>query len=322
MNSKNLLLGVLVMLTIALASLALNEYNQVGILSAQLQSRTKTTQTVVTTQTSSSSRELSTGPILSILGAEIARVIVSPWPGQMGVNPITGKVYISDLFANTLTVLNASSRTILHTVTLPGTATSGIAIDTKNNLLYVPVSGCTNLHNATNPCDSAAGQKLKGGIVRVDGRNDSIIGEFGIDVRRLAINPATLMLYGIWTDYSFSNNPTGYLLGIDERSGAIASNVSLSRTPLDIAVDPQTNIVYVSACGQLSLACINSEVLAINVTSNRVQWTAPLGFDAINFPIVVNPATNSVFVMGLTGASLTLDSINEVTGKLIYSSDR
>ena len=42
MNSKNLLLGVFVMLTIVFASLALNEYNQVGILSAQLQSRTRT----------------------------------------------------------------------------------------------------------------------------------------------------------------------------------------------------------------------------------------------------------------------------------------
>ncbi len=46
MNSKNLLLGVFVVLTVAFASLALNEYNQVGILSAQLQSRTRTTQTI------------------------------------------------------------------------------------------------------------------------------------------------------------------------------------------------------------------------------------------------------------------------------------
>ncbi len=37
-------------LTIVFASFALNEYNQIGNLSAQLQSRTQTTQTVVTSQ--------------------------------------------------------------------------------------------------------------------------------------------------------------------------------------------------------------------------------------------------------------------------------
>jgi hypothetical protein len=50
MNTKNLLLGVFVILTILFASFAFNEYNQIGNLSAQLQSSTQTTQTVVTSQ--------------------------------------------------------------------------------------------------------------------------------------------------------------------------------------------------------------------------------------------------------------------------------
>jgi len=50
MNTKNLLLGVFVMLTVVFASLTLNEYNQVGILNAQLQASTQTTQCIRTGQ--------------------------------------------------------------------------------------------------------------------------------------------------------------------------------------------------------------------------------------------------------------------------------
>ena len=103
--------------------------------SATLQSSTTsgTSTTILPTSSSttsqsasSSSTALSTGSSPSILAAEVANVTLTPWPGQIAVNPVTGKVYVSDLFANTLTVLNASNHEIIRNITLPGTA-SGIA---------------------------------------------------------------------------------------------------------------------------------------------------------------------------------------------------
>ncbi len=49
MNSKNLLLGVFVLLTIVFASLALSEYYQIGNLTTPVRSTTHTTETVLNT---------------------------------------------------------------------------------------------------------------------------------------------------------------------------------------------------------------------------------------------------------------------------------
>src|SRR2546426_8240307 len=49
MNTKNVLLGVFVMLTVVFASLALSEYYQIGNLTSSLGSRTRTTETVLNT---------------------------------------------------------------------------------------------------------------------------------------------------------------------------------------------------------------------------------------------------------------------------------
>jgi len=295
--------------------------------SATLQSSTtsSTSTTILPTSSSttsqsasSSSTALSTGSSPSISTAEVANVTLTPWPGQIAVNPVTGKVYVSDLFANTLTVLNASNHEIIRNIPLPGTPGSGIAVDTEMDMVYVPVSGCTNLPNASNSCNSPGGEQSTGSIIRIDGRNDTIVGEFPIDVQRLAIDPTRQVLYGISNAY-VSSLGVDYLISYDENSGALLSDKPLNATLLDTAVNSQSNMVYLSACGQMSLACGNAEVLAVNETSHLVQWTAPLGYVAINFPLVFGSANHSVYVMGETGGNLTLDAIDGLTGNILYS---
>jgi len=243
------------------------------------------------------------------LAAEVANVTLAPWPGQIAVNPVTGKVYVSDLFANTLTVLNASNRAIIRTITLPGTPGSGIAVDTKKDMVYVSVAGCTNLPNVSNSCNSPCGEQKGGGIIVIDGRNDTIVGEFPIHVQRLAIDPTRQVLYGVSTAYVSTLGPV-YLLSYDENSGTVLSYKPLgSAAPLDVAVNSQSNMVYLST---------NAEVLAINETSHLVQWGV-VGYDAINFPLVFDSANHSVYVMGETGGNLTLDAIDGLTGNLLYS---
>src|SRR6266853_1134464 len=51
MDAKNLLLGVLVVLTVIFASLTLDEYYQVNTLNSQLQAKTASTQTLTSTTT-------------------------------------------------------------------------------------------------------------------------------------------------------------------------------------------------------------------------------------------------------------------------------
>ena len=275
------------------------------------------TNSSTTSQSASFSSTASTGSAPSILGAEVANVTLTPWPGQIAVNPATGKVYVSDLFANTLTVLNASNHEIIRNITLPGTPGFGIAVDSEEDMVYVPVSGCTNLPNVSNGCNSPGAEQSTGSIIRIDGRNDTIVGEFPIEVQRLAVDPSTQVLYGITSSY-VSSLGVNYLISYDENSGALLSDKPVSATLQDMAVNSESNMVYLSAC-QISCGEADAEVLAVNETSYLVQWTAPLDYVALNFPLVFDSANHAVYVMGETGGNLTLDAIDGLTGNLLYS---
>jgi hypothetical protein len=249
----------------------------------------------------------------------VANVTIRGYPGEIGVNPNTDRIYVSDLFANELTVVYASNHSLIDTITLPGTVEFGIAVDTRSNTVFVPVAGCTNEVNATNSCDSNGTGSQKGGIVEIDGNTDSIIGEIPINVERLAIDPNTGLLYGVNGNLNFGSNSSGSLLAIDESSGSLVSNTSLGAEPLSVAVNAESNTVYVAGCRQISLVCVGAEVLIVNGTSHGLQAMVPLDFDALNFNLVVNPTTDSIYTMGLGGANLTLVSVDGTSGLIRYS---
>jgi DNA-binding beta-propeller fold protein YncE len=109
-------------------------------------------------------------------------------------------------------------------------------------------------------------------------------------------------------------------LAIDSRKGSVIANTSLGAYPLSLAVDSDTNMVYVGACEQISLPCIGAEMLSVNGTSHEVQSVVPLNFDALNFNVVVDQATNTVYIMGEDGSNLVLASIDGVSGAVKYLS--
>lgn len=270
----------------------------------------------------SGSPSISNGAPPSISNVALAKVTISGYPGEIAVDLGTNRIYVSDLFANKLTVINASTYEVEGSITLPGTPLFDIAVDQEGNMVYVPMSGCTNEVNASNSCDSSTGGTLPGGIVVIDGRTDTIVGEFPVGVDRLTVNPNTGTLYGVTGSLNWGSNSSaiGFLLTIDGRTGSVIANTSLGAYPLSVAVDEDTNMVYIGACKQISLPCIGAEVLSVNGTSHAVTSVVPLNFDALNFNVVVDPVTNTVYTMG-EESSLTLVSIDGTSGAIKYLSD-
>ena len=262
----------------------------------------------------------SSGALLSISDVAVASVALGGYPSDIAVNANTSRIYVSDLFANKLTVVDASAYTVIATITLPGTPQSGIAVDPKTDMVYVPVYGCVNEANVSNSCDSSSGSTRRGGIIQIDGRTNAVVGEFPIDVGRLTIDPNTGVLYGASSANVGPNaNGSGYLLAIDDRTGSILANTSLGAIPLSLAVDAGTNMVYIGACKAIPLPCEGAEVLAINGTSHVVRSVTPLEFDALNFNVVVDQATGTVYTMGL-GSNMTFVAIDGASGGIRYSS--
>jgi len=251
-------------------------------------------------------------PIPTLSNVELANETIGGYPGNIDVNTNFSKIYVSDLFANKLTALNASTGAILDTIQLPGTASAEIAIDQKNNVVYAPVAGCINDSNATNSCSSNSSSITMGGIVKINGNDDSIMGEIPIYVNELVFNQNTETLYGI------SSN---HLLAINSLTDELIGNISLNEESVSFALNPKTNVLYVAVC-QLSLACGNAELLKINGTSLNIMSIISLSnFDAINFPVIINLNTNTVYVLGESGASMTLVVIDGNSFKVEYSSN-
>lgn len=270
---------------------------------------------------SSTTTAYSSSGVPSVSTVALANVTLSGFPGEIAVDSNNSRTYVTDLFANKLSVFDASNDRLVGTIALPGTSGFGIAIDSQRDLIFVPVQGCTNLQNASNSCLSAGASSLKGGIVEIAGSNDSIIKEFPFQAGQLVVNPSTGILYG--AEGSFlpsSSNATGYLVAISERTGTVLANISIGAYPLSVAMDTKNDVIYIGACQAIPLPCVGAEVLMINGANYQLQDKVSLPFDAINFPVLVNSDTNTVYAMGSSG-NLTLMAINGASGAIEYSSN-
>ena len=164
----------------------------------------------------------------------------------IAVNAAAGAVYI--LGTSSLTVVNASTHSVIANVALLGNNTGGIinaglAVDLGTGTVYASVQG---------------------EVVEVNGSTNAVVGDIPLNLGTLAFDYATHVLWG--TDIQ-----AGSLVGVDVKTGSIVANVSLGFSPEDVALDPWTDLVYVDGCAN-SFVCV-SEVAIVNGTSGTLTTT-------------------------------------------------
>jgi hypothetical protein len=208
----------------------------------------------------SESTVASTGPVPSVSSIELANVTVARnpyfYPDDMSIDANTSRIYVSD-GTNNVTVVDAQNYTAIGRIVLPGSPSSGMAFDSKSNTIFVSTWACTNESNVTNSCESYTFWP-NGGIVEIDGNNDTIVGKIPIMVDSLIVDPITGVLYG-----TSDGNTASNLLAINGYTGSLIANVSLGAWAQSIAMDSKTNVVYVSTCKGI-LGCGGGEILGIN----------------------------------------------------------
>jgi YVTN family beta-propeller protein len=250
---------------------------------------------IITTVTTTSI----TWPAPSLSSIELENTQVGQYPNQIALNPRTGLIYVSDLFSSNLTVVNSRTRTVVTTINLSGTPAFGISVDPATNMIYVPSNA---------------------GIIEIDGETNNITGVMGFNVNSLDINPNTDTLWGI---------SSGNLYAINATTGALLDNISVGAQLLSLAVNQNLNMVYVAACGNMTLACGGAEVLAFNGTTYNGVLTIvelALGYSldylGFNFPIVVDPSTNTVYAFRESSSNLELVAMrfDEDSWTTLYSS--
>jgi hypothetical protein len=246
------------------------------------------TSTLVSTSTLAS---VTSGQPIPAEGVETAYIPVGgPVAGAaqaITVDSNTSRIYVAG--GSSLTVINASSNSVITTVMLPATNLNGIvpdddeiAIDYSSNIVYVSVQG---------------------GIAEVNGSTNTVVGELPLGLGPLAYDSSSGILYGA---------VNGTLVGVDVRTEQIVANISLGYGPDNVAVNPRTNMIYAVGCPG-SFVC-GSEASIVNATSGTIVTTVKLnspGYETMTF----DPSTNVVYISG----SAQLVALNGSTGGTIFN---
>ena len=159
-------------------------------------------------------------------GAVVATIALGGTPEEARADSKAGKVYVNISDQNTIQVIDIATRAVTATWPIaPGTAATGMAIDTERHLLFI---GCDN--NLMLMVDATNGKVLYSVTV-------------GAGVDSTWFDPGTKLAYS-------SAGEAGTLTVAHEDSPTVLKNVQTLKTAVGahtMALDPVTHTIYVAA---------------------------------------------------------------------------
>jgi len=240
---------------------------------------------------------------------EIANVTVSQYhvftaPQHIAVDANSSTIYLASTTSN-LTVIDASTYAVIGRIALPGIPGNDIAVDTRTNVVYVPVLTCINGTGGISNCEG--GRQVRE-VAEIDGINNTVIGELPIAFSGVTIDSSSGVLYA-------SHN--GYLLGYNAQSGPLVANVSVGAQVESVAVNARTDMIYVETCND-SPFCDDGKIIGVNGSSDKIQFSIPIAYTQVG-NLVVDPTTDTVYALGII-PGVELLSIDGASGTIRYLS--
>jgi YVTN family beta-propeller protein len=225
-------------------------------------------------------------------------VAVDSYPIGVGVNPVTKKIYVTNEFSNTVSVIDETTDKVSDTIQL-GSFPYGVAINPFNDRVYVTNRGS----NTVTVIDSPTDAKLSNIPV-----GNSPVG--------IAVNPSSNWIY-------VTNIDAGTVSVIDGITNKVTNTINVGRAPYGIAVNPLSNKIYVTNIQSSTVSVIDGRVnkvtknIIVNPTLRRVEGA---GDPVLNMPILtqfpliaslvaVNSLSNMVYVTN-TGS----DTVSVIDG--------
>jgi len=234
------------------------------------------------------------GQPIPVASVETANITIGESPYAIAVNPNASRIYVAD--GSSLTVIDASSHSVMTKISLPAGSNGGIAIDYNTNMVYVSVEG---------------------EVAEINGSTNMVVGELPLNspLGALAYDPHTRVLYG-----SEGPNPgplghNGSLVGVDVRTGSVVANISLGYRPHNVALNPKTNMIYAVGCDLVGLAC-GAVASVVNGTSGTLVSSVNLN-SAYYTTMTANLATNLVYASGAS----ELVALNGTNGDVVFHSN-
>jgi YVTN family beta-propeller protein len=209
----------------------------------------------------------------------IATVQVGTAPFGVDVNSTTNRVYVANRDSNSVSVIDATTNTVIGSPITVGTAPHAVAVNSATNRIYV-----ANTNSGT--------------VTVIDGATNTVIGSpiaVGLAPYGIAVNPTTNRIY-------VANQTSGTVTVIDGATNATTgSPIAVGLSPYGIAVNPVTNRIYVTST-------FSNNVRVIDGSTNTVIGS-PIAVGSLPYGIAVNPATNRIYV-----ANYTNNTVNVIDG--------
>lgn len=179
-------------------------------------------------------------------------------PGSISVNSTTNLIYITN--EDKVIVIDGSNNEVIFTVNLMDSV-ENIAVNPVTNRIYVTSDNTIRV---------------------IDGSNNEVIDSInliGFTISEIEANSVSNHIYVI---DGFSSN----LSIIEGLTNQVVETVNLGISPIDLAVNTITNLIYVAE--------VSNKVVVIDGSSNKLIDTVKVG--DIPIGIEVNPETNRIYV--------------------------
>jgi YVTN family beta-propeller protein len=243
-------------------------------------------------------------------------------PRSIAVNPSTNRIYVANIFDNTVSVIDGTTNTVIATVDV-GNSPTDVAVNPSTNRIYVTSAGAVSVIDGTtnevidtvdvggSPIDVAVNpdtnriyvgtitevqETFRSAVSVIDGTTNQVIDTFdlgsgvaGVSGVAVAVNPSTNRIYVITN--IIDSRGAGVITVIDGTTNTVIATVNDPETdPTDVAVNPSTNRIYVTNVLDFGAS---AGVYVIDGTTNEVIATIG-GFSAVG--VAVNPNTNRIYV--------------------------
>lgn len=220
------------------------------------------------------------------------QLTVGSTPFVAAANPVTNKIYVSNGYDNTVTVIDGTGVLEFGEVGLNNKTTtigvginpSAIAVNPVTNKIYVANTGAAT-------------------VTIIDGAtNATTTVHTMLSPNSVAVNTVTNQTY-------VTNNVSSTVTIIDGTNNYATQTVSVGRNPQSVAINPATNKIYV--VNQGTSPAFASSVTVIDGANKTATATIPAGISAIE--AVVNPLTNTIYVANRNGVAAIDGGSNTVT---------
>ncbi|MFY3741852.1 MAG: YVTN family beta-propeller protein [Candidatus Nitrosomirales archaeon] len=205
---------------------------------------------------------------------------------RVAVNPNTNTIYAVSHVSSFVYVIDGSTNTVIDRVSLGEHSPShSIAVDPDANEIFISTDG----GNFVAFLDGSTNKIVEKLYI---GERTLVSGDVGLNFpAQLAVNPVTHLLYA-------TNFPAKLVNVIDGSTHKIASNITTNINPAAVAVNTDTNTIFVAG---------HQSLLVIDSSTNEIISELTVGVEN-NDRIYLNSKTNRLYTAAHSGPLVVIDT--------------